>query len=100
MDRYAKKVLLVYSFSQTKGCCALYLFRWRRWLASGWAQDFTATDTSGPDATQAAQALHVAVAELRLKNISFMRWSRLFIWGGDFSKDIVTLLSATKSVCI
>jgi hypothetical protein len=35
-----------------------------------------ATDTprTGPDTTQAARALHMAVAELRKKQCSFKRW--------------------------
>jgi hypothetical protein len=32
------------------------------------------TDASGPDTTQAAQALHLAVAKLRSENVSFVRW--------------------------
>ncbi|KIM71166.1 hypothetical protein PILCRDRAFT_83064, partial [Piloderma croceum F 1598] len=32
------------------------------------------TDGSGPDITQAARALHLAVAKLRSENASFVRW--------------------------
>jgi len=32
------------------------------------------TDRSGPDTTQAARALHLAVAKLRAENVSFVRW--------------------------
>jgi hypothetical protein len=32
------------------------------------------TDPSGPDTTQAARALHLAVAKLRSENVSFVRW--------------------------
>ena len=34
----------------------------------------TSTDASGPDTTQAAQALHLAVTKLRAENVSLMRW--------------------------
>ena len=33
-----------------------------------------ATDNSGPDTTQAASALHLAVAKLRSENASFVCW--------------------------
>lgn len=32
------------------------------------------TDGSQPDTTQAARALHLAVAKLRSDNVSFVRW--------------------------
>jgi hypothetical protein len=31
-------------------------------------------DIFGPDTTQAARALHLAVAKLRSKNAAFVRW--------------------------
>ena len=36
--------------------------------------DFTAVDTSGPDISQAARALHYAVAKLRAEGVPFTRW--------------------------
>jgi hypothetical protein len=40
------------------------------------AGDFTLTNVSQPhpDVTQAARALHLAVAKLRAKSVSFARW--------------------------
>jgi hypothetical protein len=32
------------------------------------------TNDSGPDTTQAARALHLAVAKLRAENVSLIRW--------------------------
>jgi hypothetical protein len=31
-------------------------------------------NTTGPDTTQAARALHIAIAKLRSENISFAHW--------------------------
>jgi len=36
--------------------------------------DSTLSNTSRPDITQAARALHLAVANLRSENVSFVRW--------------------------
>jgi len=35
---------------------------------------FTGCSATGPDTTQAAQALHRAIAKLRSENVSFVRW--------------------------
>lgn len=35
---------------------------------------FKRTASSGPDTSQAARALHIAVARLRSENVSFVRW--------------------------
>ena len=35
---------------------------------------FIMTNASGPDTSQAARALHVAVTKLRSENASFVRW--------------------------
>lgn len=37
-------------------------------------KEHTLSSSSGPDITQAARALHVAVAKLRSENASFIRW--------------------------
>jgi hypothetical protein len=34
----------------------------------------TSTNPSGPDTTQVARALHLAVAKLRAENVSLVRW--------------------------
>lgn len=35
---------------------------------------FSATETSRPDSSQAARALHLAVTKLRAEGVSFARW--------------------------
>ena len=37
-------------------------------------RDYNKVDNVGPDTTQAARALHHAVAKLRSENVSFARW--------------------------
>jgi hypothetical protein len=36
--------------------------------------NYTSTNASGPDTTQAARALHLAVAKLRAENVPLINW--------------------------
>lgn len=57
----------------------------------------TTTDISGPDTTQAARALHVAVAKLRSENASFVRWVP-FVYLGKLS--LISVLFPIESLVI